>query len=247
MYVFRKRNGKKKASWTLKSEFLDRQQQKDADIVMESETLSLKCPVSNKPGGKSGMASLIFLQLSFSRIKLPCRSVMCKHAQCFDATAFLAMNEQTPTWSCPVCYRQIESFDDLIADGFYADVLEKFGTEIESFKIDSEGNIQLSDESKTHLNIKQEENTTFISVDSAFAAEGSKAVPEQGSPLSAGGDHKLTLPPLSSPASPASQPSSLQQLPQQALPPLSLVLLPGAPSPRKEVEVIDLTLDSDDD
>ncbi|CZR58962.1 related to E3 SUMO-protein ligase pli1 [Phialocephala subalpina] len=58
---------------------------RDADIVTTASVLSLKCP------------------LSTLRIDLPCRSIACKHNQCFDATSYLQLQEQGPTWLCPIC------------------------------------------------------------------------------------------------------------------------------------------------
>jgi E3 SUMO-protein ligase PIAS1 len=58
---------------------------RDPDIVATSSVLSLKCP------------------LSYSRITLPCRSTACRHTQCFDATSYLQLQEQGPTWQCPIC------------------------------------------------------------------------------------------------------------------------------------------------
>jgi hypothetical protein len=49
---------------------------RDADIVATATVLSLKCP------------------LSTLRIELPCRSIACKHNQCFDATSYLQLQEK---------------------------------------------------------------------------------------------------------------------------------------------------------
>lgn len=57
----------------------------DPDIVATSTVLSLKCP------------------LSTLRMDLPCRSISCRHNQCFDATSYLQLQEQGPTWLCPIC------------------------------------------------------------------------------------------------------------------------------------------------
>lgn len=57
----------------------------DAEIVATSSIMSLKCP------------------LSTLRIEVPCRSSVCSHNQCFDASSFLQLQEQAPTWTCPVC------------------------------------------------------------------------------------------------------------------------------------------------
>lgn len=69
----------------------------DSDIVATSSVMSLKCP------------------LSTLRIDVPCRSVICTHNQCFDASSFLQLQEQAPTWSCPVCSKST-SFESLQID-----------------------------------------------------------------------------------------------------------------------------------
>lgn len=72
----------------------------DVDIVPGPETLTLKDPLSMK------------------RIDLPCKSRWCQHTSCFDAATFLTLNEQTPTWSCPICNRAITTDEDLFIDGY---------------------------------------------------------------------------------------------------------------------------------
>jgi E3 SUMO-protein ligase PIAS1 len=51
------------------------------------------------------------------RINTPCRSSRCVHSQCFDATSWFSVMEQTTTWLCPVCERVLDS-KDLIIDGY---------------------------------------------------------------------------------------------------------------------------------
>lgn len=58
----------------------------------------------------------ICIQLSFMRINTPCRSSRCVHSQCFDATSWFSVMEQTTTWLCPVCERVLDC-KDLIIDG----------------------------------------------------------------------------------------------------------------------------------
>lgn len=69
----------------------------DADIIATSMIMSLKCP------------------LSTLRMVLPCRSTICSHNQCFDAASFLQLQEQGPTWTCPIC-NKIISFEALVVD-----------------------------------------------------------------------------------------------------------------------------------
>ncbi|KAI8880480.1 hypothetical protein K501DRAFT_224749 [Backusella circina FSU 941] len=100
----------------------------DADIVMESETLSTKCP------------------LAFIRIQIPCRSIHCNHLQCFDANTFLVMNEQTPTWSCPICYKHIADSKDLAIDEYFSDMLQKVPSSVESVKVEPDGTIIMNEQ-----------------------------------------------------------------------------------------------------
>jgi E3 SUMO-protein ligase PIAS1 len=69
----------------------------DADIVATSTKMSLKCP------------------LSTLRIDTPCRSIGCAHNQCFDAASYLQLQEQAPTWTCPVC-NKYSPFEHLAID-----------------------------------------------------------------------------------------------------------------------------------
>jgi E3 SUMO-protein ligase PIAS1 len=69
----------------------------DSDIVATSSVMSLKCP------------------LSTLRIQVPCRSIVCTHNQCFDASSFLELQKQAPTWTCPVCSKAT-SFESLQVD-----------------------------------------------------------------------------------------------------------------------------------
>lgn len=70
---------------------------KDPDIVVGDSTFNLKDPVS------------------YTRIGVPCRSDVCTHHQCFDAASFLQLQEQAPTWTCPIC-NKIVSFEGLVVD-----------------------------------------------------------------------------------------------------------------------------------
>ena len=99
----------------------------DDDIVAGPQKMSLKCPVS-RTVFRSLQPVLIQLeiQLSYMRISTPCRSVLCVHSQCFDATSWFSVMEQTTTYMCPVC-EKVLNHDDLIVDGcvnFFVKVVE---------------------------------------------------------------------------------------------------------------------------
>jgi E3 SUMO-protein ligase PIAS1 len=76
----------------------------DPDIEVGSSVMSLKDPISTL------------------RIVTPCRSTVCTHNQCFDADSFLQLQEQAPTWICPICNKTI-SFEALAVDQYVQDIL----------------------------------------------------------------------------------------------------------------------------
>ncbi|KAG5437596.1 hypothetical protein PCANB_000633 [Pneumocystis canis] len=93
----------------------------DNDIITTSSDISLKDPIS------------------YTRIELPCRSIYCNHVQCFDASSFLTLNEQTPTWQCPICNKPIYTLDDLAIDNYTLDILNSVSPSIESVTINLDG------------------------------------------------------------------------------------------------------------
>lgn len=56
------------------------------------------------------------------------------------------MNEQTPTWTCPVCYRPIVSWKDLVIDSYFAEILANTPKHINSVLVEPNGNITIVDE-----------------------------------------------------------------------------------------------------
>ncbi|BCS17962.1 SUMO ligase siz1 [Aspergillus puulaauensis] len=92
----------------------------DADIVATSTVMSLKCPLSTQ------------------RIEVPCRSVLCTHNQCFDASSFLQLQEQAPTWTCPVCAKAT-SYESLNVDQYVDDILHSTPLDVEQVIIEPDG------------------------------------------------------------------------------------------------------------
>ncbi|KAG0377776.1 SUMO ligase siz1 [Mortierella sp. AD032] len=98
---------------------------KDDDIMATSSTLSLKCP------------------LGFQRINIPIRSSYCQHLQCFDAYTFFNLNEQTPTWTCPVCSRTMHSWEEIVVDGYFKDLLNSTPESLENIIVQADGSWEL--------------------------------------------------------------------------------------------------------
>lgn len=76
--------------------------------------------------------------ISTMRITLPCRSMTCAHNQCFDGSYFLQLQEQAPTWTCPVCNRAI-SHAGLAVDQYVQDILSQTTSSTEQVTIEPDG------------------------------------------------------------------------------------------------------------
>lgn len=92
----------------------------DPDIAATSTVMSLKDPISTL------------------RITLPVRSTVCSHNQCFDGNFFMELQEQAPTWSCPVCSKHV-SFLSLCVDQYVEDILSKTKQSIEKVTVEPNG------------------------------------------------------------------------------------------------------------
>ncbi|KAF9973747.1 SUMO ligase siz1 [Actinomortierella ambigua] len=104
---------------------------RDADVVVSASTLSLKCP------------------LGFVRINIPCRSSYCSHLQCFDGYTFFNLNEQTPTWTCPVCSRAMLSWEEIVVDGYFTDILQNTPSSLESVTVQPDGKWEVPSSGKS--------------------------------------------------------------------------------------------------
>lgn len=101
---------------------------RDTDIVATASVLSLKCP------------------LSTLRIDIPCRSTSCKHNQCFDGLSYLQLQEQGPTWLCPICNNSAP-FDSLAIDEYVRSILEETSKSTDQVTVQPDG--------KWALNVKE--------------------------------------------------------------------------------------------
>ncbi|XP_065312347.2 E3 SUMO-protein ligase PIAS4-A-like isoform X3 [Dermacentor albipictus] len=95
----------------------------DADeTIVDNLQLSLVCPLAKR------------------KIRVPCRGARCRHVQCFDAYAYLALNEGTlyPSWSCPVCNDQVH-LEDMRVDLFTLDVLREVDEQCAAMTLQPDG------------------------------------------------------------------------------------------------------------
>ena len=94
--------------------------------------MSLKCP------------------LSYTRIQTPCRGIGCRHNQTFDASSYLQLQEQAPTWTCPVCNKTV-AWEHLVLDLYMADVLQSTSKNTEEVTIEPDGRWHLGKGTETPM------------------------------------------------------------------------------------------------
>ncbi|KAK5206074.1 E3 SUMO-protein ligase pli1 [Exophiala xenobiotica] len=102
----------------------------DPDIVATSSVLSLKDPVA------------------YTRIVTPCRSIGCNHNQCFDAGCFLQLQEQAPTWTCPIC-NKAAPWENLVLDQYVNDILNSTPTDTEAVTVQPDGQWAIQKETES--------------------------------------------------------------------------------------------------
>ena len=107
----------------------------DPDIAATSSKMSLKDPVA------------------ITRITVPVRSTVCQHNQCFDGRVFMQLQEQAPTWQCPICTKTI-SFESLCVDKYFEEILNATSKSIEQVTIEPNGqwSVEQADEDKGKSN-----------------------------------------------------------------------------------------------
>ncbi|KAM3417635.1 E3 SUMO-protein ligase pli1 [Cercospora zeina] len=202
----------------------------DDDLVLSSEVMSLKDPVSTM------------------RISMPVRSTVCSHRQCFDGSMFLQMQEQAPQWLCPTCNKSI-SYQSLCIDKYFEEILQKTPATTEKVIVDPDGqwHIIKEEEAQPAGHSSRDNRATY---DDDFDDDedlqivenpAPKARPTNGVPLGnsnttsllspvAGAGHAMT-PPLSSRGPSVAPSTSSTQV----------------GSKRAASSVIDLTLSDDDE
>ncbi|KAG0583950.1 hypothetical protein KC19_3G174400 [Ceratodon purpureus] len=72
----------------------------DLEVVAESITVNLRCPMSG------------------SRIKVAGRFKPCLHMGCFDFNTYVELNQRARKWQCPICLKNY-SIEHLIIDPFF--------------------------------------------------------------------------------------------------------------------------------
>lgn len=95
-------------------------EEEDEDLMTTSTVMSLQCPIS------------------YTRMKYPVKSIMCKHLQCYDALWYIYSQIQIPTWQCPVCQIDID-LKDLALCEYVDQILKNSDEDVEQVELSSDG------------------------------------------------------------------------------------------------------------
>ncbi|KAI1368510.1 hypothetical protein F5Y08DRAFT_296007 [Xylaria arbuscula] len=168
--------------------------------------------------------------LSYTRLSTPCRSVLCQHIQCFDANSYLQLQEQGPQWLCPIC-NQPAPFENLAVDEYVKDILANTADTMEQVTIEPDG--QWSTKSTESVPRKSRPSNSRASID---VDDDISVLTDNYSNGHGGTPHPYATPVRTfvggeTPASSSREQSSV----------------PKSGGKRPAPEVIDLTLDSDED
>ncbi|KAM3120454.1 hypothetical protein RJF_1224 [Candidozyma auris] len=107
----------------------DYEQNQDDDIVMDTSSISLRCP------------------LTYARMKHPMKSTACDHVQCFDGLSFLTMQERIPSWICPVCSAQLDQ-NSLAVSDYMCEILSKTSEEVDTVLLHTDGSWSVQEDSE---------------------------------------------------------------------------------------------------
>ncbi|CAK9190320.1 unnamed protein product [Sphagnum troendelagicum] len=101
----------------------DEDDDSDLEVVAESITVNLRCPMSG------------------SRIKVAGRFKPCLHIGCFDLDTFVEINQRARKWQCPICLRNY-SIDSLIRDPLFNKIIsamKDMGEDVTEVELKAEG------------------------------------------------------------------------------------------------------------
>ncbi|KAK4232123.1 PINIT domain-containing protein [Podospora fimiseda] len=168
--------------------------------------------------------------LSYMRLKNPCRATSCNHIQCFDATSYLQLQEQGPQWECPICNKPAP-YNQLAIDEYVLDIVNRTHEDVEQVTIDTSGQWNAVDgQEEVAVAPTKTEAPSFVLDDDLIISE----IPHRV-------DRSTVTPSMNSVSA-----SYIGGTPNGGMS-RDASSVPRSSSKRPAPEVIDLTLDSDDE
>lgn len=130
-----------------KSDIVNEFKVHDSDLATTNIRISLLCPLNKV------------------RMATPVRSVKCQHLQCFDANAFIMMNENKQTWTCPICTQPI-LYEDLQIHSYFTDVMSDRSLPADENEIElfANGDWKRSGQPSSELQYQQQTSADCVSL-----------------------------------------------------------------------------------
>ncbi|KAJ8751353.1 hypothetical protein K2173_016547 [Erythroxylum novogranatense] len=104
----------------------------DLEVVSDSFTVSLRCPMSG------------------SRMKVAGRFKPCAHMGCFDLEVFVELNQRSRKWQCPICLKNY-SLENIIIDPYFNRITSKMrhcGEDVTEIEVKSDGSWRVKTKSE---------------------------------------------------------------------------------------------------
>lgn len=104
----------------------------DLEVVAESITVNLRCPMSG------------------SRMKIAGRFRLCVHMGCFDLETFVEMQQRSRKWQCPICLKNY-SLESLIIDPYFnriANMMQSCGEDTTEIEVKPDGTWRVKSDSE---------------------------------------------------------------------------------------------------
>ncbi|KAJ0978220.1 hypothetical protein J5N97_013694 [Dioscorea zingiberensis] len=107
----------------------------DLEVVAESVTVNLRCPMSG------------------SRINIAGRFKPCVHMGCFDLETFIEMNQRSRKWQCPICMKNY-SLENIIIDPYFnriTSLMRSCGEDVTEIDVKPDGSWRAKSEGESRV------------------------------------------------------------------------------------------------
>jgi hypothetical protein len=165
------------------------------------------------------------------------RSNFCNHISCFDAFVYFTMNEQVPSWSCPICSKSLR-FEDMTVDGYFAEILKECPSSVEEVIVEPDGTWRTSDGKYGTSKLKPTSQAGTSADNAASPVSADAGGKERAEELTLDSDDEAPLAKRARHDYDRHTPLSVGSTP---------AAVTSAVAPARRVEVIDLTLSDSDD
>lgn len=97
--------------------------------------------------------------LSYTKLAIPTKSVLCDHYMCFNGLIFIELQRLVETWSCPVCLKTI-NFNDLRISEYFEEILKNVDAEVDEIIIMQDGSWKVANGDNTNATKKRTESAS---------------------------------------------------------------------------------------